>query len=39
MRQIWKTLFVLALIAVCAGGAAWAGVPKVVLLEDYTAVG
>ena len=39
MRQLWKCLLVLAVFALGAGSVAWASVPKVVLLEDFTAVG
>jgi hypothetical protein len=35
MRNAWKNIAVLAL-ALLVGGPAWAGVPRVVLVEDFT---
>lgn len=37
MRNAWKIMLALAAIGMCAGGAAWASVPKVVMIEDFTA--
>jgi hypothetical protein len=37
MRNAWKIIVVLASVALCLGGPAWAGVPRVVFVEDFTA--
>ena len=37
MHKSWKILLAVMAISVCAGGAALATVPRVVLLEDFTA--
>jgi len=37
MRNAWKIMLALLTISAFAGGAAWAGVPKVVMIEDFTA--
>ena len=37
MRNAWKIMLALMTISLCLGGAAWASVPKVVMVEDFTA--
>jgi hypothetical protein len=37
MRNVWKMLAVMAAVALSMGGPAWAGVPRVVFIEDFTA--
>ena len=37
MRNAWRALLVLALLAIGLGGSAWASVPRVVMVEDFTA--
>ena len=37
MRNAWRIALALVLVSLGAGGAAWAGVPKVVMVEDFTA--
>ena len=37
MRNAWRAMLALALIALGLGSAAWASVPRVVMVEDFTA--
>ena len=37
MRKAWRVLLALGVIAIGLGGTAWASVPKVVMVEDFTA--